>query len=80
MSADTRQPEREQIIEIFDKPAADERKCAVGSRVQLAERSNQRCRHHDALGRRRDIEDGAVDIEQDREFGKVEGAPTSRLE
>jgi hypothetical protein len=42
--------------------------------MQFAERSNQRCRHHNTLGRRRYVEDGAVDIEQDRELGKVDEA------
>ncbi len=73
----TGQPEGEQIIEIFDKPAADERKRAIASR-KLFERSNQRCRHHHALGRRRDSRMVLSTIEQDRELDKVDGAPTSR--
>jgi hypothetical protein len=64
--ADTRQLERhEQAIEVLYQPAADERERPAGSPMQLGERSNQRCRHRDALGRCRDVEDGAVDIEQD---------------
>jgi hypothetical protein len=56
VSADTRQLERhEQAIEILYQPPADECECAAGSPMQLGERSNQRCRHRDALGRCRDV-------------------------
>ena len=65
----------EQAIEVLHQPAADERECAAGSPVQLGERSNQRRRHHDALGRCGDIEDGSVDIEQDCNLGDVEKIP-----
>src|ERR1700680_342406 len=76
VSADTRQLERhEQAIEVLYQPAADERECAAGSPVQLGERSNQRCRHRNALGRCRNVEDGAVDIEQDCDVGDVEKIP-----
>src|SRR5580704_13512585 len=64
VSADTRQLERhEQAIEVLYQPAADERECAAGSPVQLA------------LGRCRNVEDGAVDIEQDCDLGDVEKIP-----
>src|SRR5580704_1603612 len=76
VSADTRPLERhEQAIEVLYQPPADECECAIGLRMQLAKRSNQRRRHHDALGRCGDIEDGSVDIEQDCNLGDVEKIP-----
>jgi hypothetical protein len=78
VSSYTRQLEwYEQIIEVFDEPAADERNRAIGSHMQFAEYLNQRCRHHDALWRRRDVEDGSVYVEQDRDPSDVNGARTS---
>jgi hypothetical protein len=38
------------------------------------------CRHHDALGRCRDVEDGAVDIEQDRDLDDVDAVPAVQSE
>ena len=60
------------MIEIFDEPSADESERAVGPRVKRRERSQQRRRNHDALGRRRHVDNGAVDVEQDRDAGEVD--------
>ena len=73
VTADARQHQRhEQMIEIFDEPSADEGERAAGPRVERRERSQQRWRNDDALRRRRDVDDGAVDVEQDRDAGEVD--------
>jgi len=81
MPSDTRQLERrEQLVEDFNESAADKCKCATGPHVKVAERSEQQRRHHDAPGRRRDVENGSVDIKQDRDLGDVDGIQTQPAE
>ena len=74
VAADRRQTKRrENQIEIGDRPAADERDGAVGPLSDKRERSQQRFGHMDGVRRRRDVEDRAVDIEQNGEIAKIEG-------
>ena len=72
VAADRRELQRgEDQVDIVKRPAADQRHRAAGQLLQAAERMPQRRRHPDLLRRRRDIEDGAVDVEQDRAFPQV---------
>ncbi len=74
MTADRRQLQgSKDQVDIGELAAAHQRQGAAGQLLQPAERVAQHRRDPDLLRRRRDIEDGAVDVEQDRAFAQIGG-------
>jgi len=67
------QPQRrEDQIEIGDRPPADQRTGAFGPFDQARQRVEERFRHMNGMRRRRDIQERAVDVEQESKVVKVE--------
>ena len=58
-------------IDVGKRPAADQRQRAASQLVETCKSMPQLRRHPDLLRRRRDIENSAVDVEQDRAFAQV---------
>ena len=70
MNAARSQPQRrEQMVDLFDGAAADERQCAGEFAFGARQRCNKACGRHDFLGARRQIEQRAIDIEKKSERG-----------
>src|SRR6185312_4685264 len=63
----------EQGVEIADRPAADQRQRAIRQFEQARQRPAQAVRHVDFEGRRTEIDQRAVDIEQKGRLGGIEG-------
>jgi len=60
------QPQRrEQAIELLDRPAADQRQRTLETSLDGGERIREAARNRNSLGARREVEEGAVDIEEE---------------
>ncbi len=57
---------REQRVHLGNRPPADEGKRAAQPVAQAAQARGKARRHHHLVGRRGEIEQGAVDVEQQR--------------
>ena len=62
---------RKNQIDVMKRAAGDQRQGAAGQGVEPRQRLPQPGRHPDLLRRRREIENRAVDIEQNRAFAQI---------
>ena len=56
---------REEAVEFGDGPAADERESSAQSRFDTMQIVDQASRHDDGIRRRRDVDERAIDIEEE---------------